>query len=129
MGRTTYLPTMGIRQICAVLFLQGWHRFTAVLAKVCGHDTIHYQSFRGGITFGTNCYPSNGNTKGISSAAKQKKGQIAPIKGSSLPTGQDSKNIMLFIAVFSSSLQFQFLMDAKASSSETTGSDLIMEKS
>lgn len=99
MGRTTYFPSSGIRQICAIPFSQGWHRFTAVLAEVLGHNTVHFQSFRGGVTFGTNRYQSNGNTNGIASAVKQKKGQIAPIKGSSLPAGQEGKNIALSLQI------------------------------
>lgn len=90
MGQTTYASSGEIRQICIAPFTHGWHRFTAVLAKVYGHHALLFQSFQGGISFGTSRFPSNGNTKGISAAGKYKKGQVAPIKGSWLGKGQQS---------------------------------------
>lgn len=79
-GKTTYFSTGPIRQICINPYKQGWYRFTSVLAEVCKHDTLYFQSFRGGISFAGSQFNSDGNRKGISSSVK--KGVVAPIKGS-----------------------------------------------
>ena len=77
LGQTTHFSSTGIRQICVTPYTHGWYRFAAVLAEVCGHDTLFFQSFRGGITFGTNRFESNG----IPVTGKPKKGEVAPVKG------------------------------------------------
>lgn len=81
-GKTAHFSASNIRQICVRPFMQGWLRFVAVLAEVCNHDTLHFQSFRGGITFGSSTYSSNGNRTGVSTTVE--KGEVAPVKGSRL---------------------------------------------
>jgi hypothetical protein len=90
MGKTTYFPTSNYRQICITPFTHGWYRFTSVLAEVCGHDTLHFQTFMGGVTFGTSTYQTRGNISGISTEGKEKKGEITPVKGSMIGSQDES---------------------------------------
>jgi hypothetical protein len=89
-GQTTYYSSDGYRQVCVTPYAQGWYRFTAFLAQLCGHNTLLFQSFMGGITFNTSKFKTNGNTLGISMQSRQMGGKIAPIRGSTLGEGQES---------------------------------------
>ena len=89
-GKVTYFSTSDIRQVCVSPFKQGWYRFTAVLGKVFEHDVLHFQTFRGGVRFGTSNFASHGNTIGISSPGKLKKREVAPVKGASLGKHDES---------------------------------------
>ena len=92
LGQTEYFHNEdeGIRQICVTPFTQGWHRFTAVLGIVSGQRALFFQSWKGGITFGTNRYGSNG----LSVVAKRDKTNCAPIEGTLLKAGKESKCAM-----------------------------------
>lgn len=87
LGQTTYHSTTNIRQICITPFAHGWHRFVAVLAKVCQKPKLFFPSFKGGITFGTSRIEgeSRANPK------RRSKGSAAPIDGPVIRTDQNSK--------------------------------------
>ena len=89
LGQTEYYSNEQgkIRQISTTPFTQGWHRFAAVLGSVCGETALYFQSWMGGVTFGTNRYPSNG----LVVAGHRDKANCAPIEGSILGNGKTSK--------------------------------------
>jgi hypothetical protein len=77
-----------VRQISVTPFSHGWHRFAAVLTEVYGQTTLHLQSWKGGVTPGTNRFDPNGFADG----GKSGKSGIAPIEGSILKHGKQSKH-------------------------------------
>jgi hypothetical protein len=44
----------------------------------------------GGVTFGTSTYQTHGNVTGITIDGKEKKGEIAPVKGSMIGKNDES---------------------------------------
>ncbi|KAF9779575.1 hypothetical protein BJ322DRAFT_1024444 [Thelephora terrestris] len=80
-GQVTYFSNSGIRQICVTPFAHRWYRFVAVLAAVCEQPILYFQSFKGGVTFGTNRLKRSGY------ANKKPRQHVAPIDGSSLKDG------------------------------------------
>lgn len=90
-GRTTHYSADGIRQICITPFSEVWYRFSAVLAEVCGHHAIYFQSYKGGVTFGSNRMNNQGGLSSSSGHASQKNGRRAPVKSSLMLNGQESK--------------------------------------
>lgn len=57
-----------------------------MLAAVAGHNVLHFQSFKGGISFGTSRF----DERGSSSTPKGKKGKVAPITGKVIAKGKTS---------------------------------------
>ena len=90
LGQTTYYsnsPT-AIRQICIIPFTHGWYWFTAILGQVYGEPILLFPSWKGGFSFSTNRYDSNG----FSVPGKSGKGgSTAPIEGSILKKGKESQ--------------------------------------
>ena len=89
-GQTTYYSnsSTAICQICFIPFIHGWYRFTAMLGQVYGEPILLFLSWKGGFTFGTNRYDSNG----FSAPGKSGKGgSVAPIEGSILKKGKESQ--------------------------------------
>ena len=88
LGQTEYYNNEPgkIRQICITPFTQGWYRFTAILAGASGEAALFFQSWMGGVTFGTNRFTSNGLV--VSSSGD--KNNRAPIDGTILRYGQAS---------------------------------------
>jgi hypothetical protein len=90
-GKVAYFSNSGIRQICVTPFAHGWYRFVAVLAAVFQQPILYFQSFKGGVTFGTNRSKSSGYAK------KKPRQHVAPIDGSSLKDGDASKYKTLYL--------------------------------
>jgi len=80
-GQTTHFSAGTRPQICVAPSAHGWHRLTALLAKVCNHNVLYFQSFRDGVTFSASSY----DTSGLAPAEKSVKGVVAPIMGSLIP--------------------------------------------
>lgn len=93
LGQSTYYSSseLKIRQICITPFKQGWYRFAAVLAQVYGQRTLFFQPFKEGLIFGTSHYTTNG----LAAPGKPGKSHVAPIEGSVLKSGKESKLIAL----------------------------------
>lgn len=119
-GQSTYYSNCNdtIRQISVTPFSHGWYRFAAVLAEVYGQSMLYFQSWKGGVTFGTNRFDSNGFAAG----GKSGKNGIAPIEGSILKHGKQSKhNTEPCGPRANGSLQFQSLTAVRNSSSGSIG--------
>ena len=84
MGQTTYYSTGKIKQICVAPFPHGWYWMTALLADLCNHDVLYFQSFREGITFSNSKYETNR----VFVPEHPENGVVAPIKGSLTPNGE-----------------------------------------
>ena len=84
-GQTVYFCNTGMRQICITPFAHGWHRFVAMLSKVLNQEAIFFQSFKGGLSFGSSQHT------GLDYPKKMARADVAPINRPALPAGQKSK--------------------------------------
>lgn len=128
MGRTTYYSSGGISQICVTPFSEGWYRFAAVLAEVCEHHTILFQSFKGGVTFGTSRMKGHGNTSGISAPGKQKEGRRAPVRGSTIFNDHEGAQHIPFVPFVLTLFKCQSTTAVRVFSWEIIGNDVTMVK-
>ncbi|KAF9777705.1 hypothetical protein BJ322DRAFT_1084037 [Thelephora terrestris] len=85
-GQAAYFANSGIRQICVTPFAHGWHRFVAVLANVFQQRVLYFQSFKGGVTFGTSRFKGGPSTK------RKGRQNMAPIDGPTLKEGDTSEH-------------------------------------
>jgi len=90
LGQAEYFSNVDekIRQISITPFLHGWYRFAAVLGQVLGEEVLLFQSWQGGIMFGTSRFASNGLDLGI--LRRRNTASVAPIEGSILGQGKRS---------------------------------------
>ena len=89
LGETEFYNNTGnIRQISITPFSHGWYRFAAVLGEVLGKTVLYFQSWEGGITFGTNRFNGSGESVG----GRRRTPGAPPISGSVLTKGAESRS-------------------------------------
>ena len=92
LGESTHVSNGKIKQICIKPFAHGWHRFTGVIAAVSGYTTLHVQSSKGGVTFGTSMFspPADRKPKNVYATPVQGPGLRREVNGKLKRRKQDA---------------------------------------
>ena len=100
LGQTTYYSntTKAIHEVCITPFTHGWYQFTALLGQVYGELNLSFQTWKGGVTFGTSRFDSNGQI--VLGKGGKGGGRVASIKGSILKVGKESQFHLTYNTIF-----------------------------